>query len=128
MFINLVIIPPISTMKHKMVIESADRNIECLIFRFIPSRMLITCWLSAPLMIDGTPIISMVYSPPYNISSGSPYNVVISKMKYKAPVMKLITIIPTIENLVFGRVVMYLDNPATLLILDIIFLIIIFNH
>ena len=33
--------------------------------------------------------------------------------------MILIKIIPAIENLMFGKVVMNFDNPATLLILDI---------
>ena len=32
--------------------------------------------------------------------------------------MMLTITINTIENLAFGRVVMYFDNPATLLILD----------
>ena len=41
--------------------------------------------------------------------------------RYKVPVKILIKVIPTIDNLVFGRVVIYFDNPATLLILDMIF-------
>ena len=41
--------------------------------------------------------------------------------KYNDPVRVLINIIPIMENFVLGRVVMYFESPATLLILDIIF-------
>ena len=53
----LEIIPPIINIMHNIVIESADRNMECFILTFIPSIMLMTCWLSAPLIIEGMPII-----------------------------------------------------------------------
>ena len=39
--------------------------------------------------------------------------------KINAPLMKLMKIIVKMEFFVLGRVVIYLDNPATLLILDI---------
>ena len=71
-FMILVIIPPMTIIRHNIVIESPDRNMECLIFTFIPSSMLITCWLIAPLIIEGTPIIIRLYVPPYIISVINP--------------------------------------------------------
>ena len=60
----LVMIPPRIMMTHNMVMDSVDKNMECLILTLIPSRMLITCWLRAPLMIEGMPITSNAYNPP----------------------------------------------------------------
>ena len=39
--------------------------------------------------------------------------------KYNDPVRVLINTIPIMENFIFGRVVIYFESPATLLILDI---------
>ena len=111
-----------------IVIERADRNIECLIFRFIPWSTLITCWFKAPLIIEAIPKTVRPNSPPIKKSLMIPAFGVKSIKYIMLPIKKLKTNIPIIENLVFGRVVIYFDSPATLLMLDIIFLVIIFSH
>ena len=115
------ITPPATIITPRIVIESTDKNIECFIFKFIPWTTLIVCWLRAPLIIEGIPYTIKPKIPPKIISSINPTAVEESIRLYKPPIRKLIINIPQIENLVFGKVVIYLDKPATLLILDINF-------
>ena len=122
------IMHPMITIIPSIVIESADKNIECLIFRFIPWSVLITCWFNAPLIIDEKPNTARPNSPPVITSSKIPTFGIKSIIYAVLPIIKLITSIPMIEISVFGRVVIYLDNPATLLILDIYLPVIIVTH
>ena len=80
-----------------------------------------TCWSRAPLMIELIPKTAKPNIPPEMKSSKIPWLGVKSIKKYALPIKKLSIPIPIIVYFVFGRVLIYFDNPATLLILDIKF-------
>jgi len=113
-------IDPISVIIIRITIEISDKSIECFIFRFIPFMELIHCCEIAPLIIELIPNTPKPKAPPNRISSIKVRSVIEWIKNIATPATKLIKIILNIKVLVLGNVLIYLDNPATLLILDML--------
>jgi hypothetical protein len=128
-FINISVlnivetIDPIIVIKIRIIIEIKDTSIECFIFRFIPFIELIHCCEIAPLIIELIPNTPKPKAPPNRIFSINVRFAIEPIKNITTPAIKLIKTILNIKFRVLGNVLIYLDNPATLLILDIVNLI-----